>query len=550
MLTRLRVTQYALIEDAEVEFGRGLNVLTGETGAGKSILIDSLGLLLGARASAETIREGAEEASVEGLFVVEDRETVVRRELRRDRTNRCTVDGSMATVRMLQERAEGWVELHGQHEDQLLLKSGVQRGLLDAYAGAEMLAERVADAATALAGLEREHAAIALEQDTRAARSNRLRDQLAEIEAAGLLPDEEEALAAEATRLRHSAERQRLAGEAALAAENEDGGADGALGAALRPIERLVELDSAAGPWAERMSGLRYELRDLAQELLAYADAVEHDAARLATLEARRDLLFRLKRKYGATVEAVIEEGRAMAAEVAQLEEATARGAELDREAARLHARLADAAPALADAREAAAGRLAAAVGSRLAELGMGEGGFEVRLERRRDGAGVSWNGERYAWSAGGLEDVAFLVAPNPGESVRPLARIASGGELSRILLALKAALAEADRIPTLVFDEIDAGVGGVVAHRVADQLAAVACGHQVIVVTHLAQIAAAADRHLVVEKTRDLRGRSVITVHPVSGDARIREVSRLLGGDPERDVSRHHAEELLAGRA
>lgn len=548
MLARLRVAEYALIEDVTVEFGPGLNVLTGETGAGKSILVESLNLLLGARASADAIRSGADQATVEGLFVDGEEETLVRREIRRDRTNRCTLDGELATARMLQERAERWVELHGQHEDQLLLKPAIQRALLDAYAGAGPWAAETARLSGALAALEREREALAAERAERSARLELLREQVREVEAAGIAPEEEAALAVEAARLRTSEERRRLSGEAAAAIEDEDRGLDSALGALQRGVDRLAALDPAVQEWANRVAALRTDLQDLARETSIYAGDVDHDAARAAEVEARRDGLFRLKRKYGASLEAVLEEGRAMREEMERLERETARGARLAGEREGLRAQLSRAAGALADAREAAAAQLAGAVGERLAELGMGEGTFDVALERRDDPDGLPWRDGRYSWSAAGLETVAFLIAPGAGEPLRPLARIASGGELSRVLLALKATVAEVDDIPTLVFDEIDAGIGGVVAHHVARQLRAVAHTRQVIVVTHLAQIAAAADRHLVVGKRR-AEDRTVISVAPVSGDARVAEVSRLLGGDPERDVSRRHAEELLAGR-
>ncbi|HUP20345.1 MAG TPA: DNA repair protein RecN [Gemmatimonadota bacterium] len=549
MLKRLRLSQYALIDEAEVEFGPGLNVLTGETGAGKSILVEGLALLLGARAATEMIRHGAERAEIEGLFEEHGEETLVRRDLFRDRSNRCSVDGRLATVRMLQEEGGARVELHGQHEDVLLLKRSVQRDLLDAWAGAGELAARVAAAAAALAALEEERTALARQAEERAARADYLRSQVEEIDAAGLQPGEEEELEAASLRLRNSAERQRLAGEVHERLE----GAEAALGPALavleRTLSRLAGLDSAAAAWATRLAGARYELEELARELLDYAEGVEHDAARLAGIEERRDALYRLGRKHGAaTAVEVIERGETMRSELAGLDAAGARAGSLDAEIGARRSELERAAGALSDAREAASDRLEAAVGERLAELGMGGGGFRVAFERRPDEAGLEWAGGRWAWTRAGFEEVQFRIEPNPGEGLRPLSQIASGGELSRILLALKAALAAADRTPTLVFDEIDAGIGGVVAHHVARQLKTVARHHQVVVVTHLAQIAAAADRHLVVEKAE--RGdRVVTTVRSVEGEERVREVSRLLGGDPERVVSRHHAEELLAGR-
>ncbi len=549
MLKRLRVKEYALIDEVIVEFGAGLNVLTGETGAGKSILVDSLELLTGARAYTDDIREGAEHATVEGVFEVDGVETVVRREIFRDRSNRCYLDGNLATAKMLQERGEAWVEIHGQHDDHLLLKRSQQRAVLDAFAGADDLVERVAGIADAMRALERERAELERAEAERASRIDWLRSQVDEIDAAELDPDEPDRLEVEAKRLRNAAERQRLAGGVW---ERLEGADESALAPALagveRQLERLVELDPDLEAARERLASARYEIEDIAHELLGYAESVEHDPARLAGLEERRDLLFRLERKHGGRIADVIERGEAMREELEALEAKTERAASLDREIDERRAELAELAGALADARETAADRLEGAVRERLSALGMGDGTFHVALSRRPDPEGIPWGGDRWGWSRAGLEEVEFRIAPNPGESPRPLTQIASGGELSRTLLALEAALAEAGRVPTLIFDEIDAGIGGVVAHRVAKELEAVARHHQVVVVTHLAQIAALADRHLVVEKSP--RGdRTVTSVRDVGGDERIREVSRLLGGDPERDVSRHHAEELLGSR-
>ncbi|MDX1622654.1 MAG: DNA repair protein RecN [Gemmatimonadota bacterium] len=549
-LRRLRLAEYALIDEVEVEFGPGLNVLTGETGAGKSILVEGVALLLGARASTDAIREGAERAVVEGLFGdARGGERLVRREIRRDRSNRCYLDGDMATARMLREVGERRVVLHGQHEDRLLVKGAVQRKLLDAFAGAEGIAETVSGAAEALAALEAERAELEDAERRRAERIDYLRSQVEEIDAAEIEPGEEESLASEAERLRHSTERRRLAGELNRALAEADDAVAPALAGLERHLRRLAELDADLAPLADRLTSVRYDLEEVGRELGRYADAVDLDPGRLAAVEERRDLLFRLRRKHGGSLEEVLETARRMREELSELEAAERRAASLDAEREEHFRELTVATNALADAREAAADRLEAAVTDRLAELGMGEGTFEIDLSRRPDPGGVPRGGERWAWSRAGLERVEFRIAPNAGESPRPLSRIASGGELSRVMLALQSALAAADRTPTLVFDEIDAGIGGRIAHRVAAQLKAVAKHHQVIVVTHLAQIAAAADRHLVVEKApRDER--TVISARSVDDEDRVREVSRLLGGDPDRDVSRHHAEELLTGRA
>jgi DNA repair protein RecN (Recombination protein N) len=550
LLRRLHIAEYALIDEVEVEFGSGLNVLSGETGAGKSILVDSLSLLLGARASGDAIREGAERAVVEGLFEVDGEETVVRREIHRDRTNRSYLDGGVATARMIQERTERWVDLHGQHEDQLLVRPSAQRSLIDAFAGCSDLAARVANLADALAALGREAEELARAEAERVSRSEYLRAQVEEIENAALRTGEDEELEARARLLAHGEERMKLAGEAHEALDGADRSLTSALASLQRRLDRLAELDPAMTGVAERLTSARYDIGDMARELAGYAESIDHDPAGLAAAEERRELLFRLKRKHGAgTVEELVERGRAMAAELAGLDRSAARENEVEGEREALRSELGQVAGELADAREAGADRLEGAVRERLSALGMGEGRLIVDLARRPDPQGVTWSGERYAWSRAGIEEVSFLIAPNPGESARPLSQIASGGELSRVLLAIKSVLAAVDCVPTLVFDEIDAGIGGVVAHHVARQLRAVADHHQVVVVTHLAQIAAAADRHLLVEKS-SRGGRTVTTVREVTGDERVREVSRLLGGDPERDVSRHHAEELLAGRS
>jgi DNA repair protein RecN (Recombination protein N) len=550
MLTRLRISQYALIDDVEAPFGPGLNVLTGETGAGKSILIEGLGLLLGARASSGAIREGADRAIIEGLFTVEGEETLVRRDLFRDRSSRCAIDGQLATARMLQERVGGWVEIHGQREDVLLLKRTVQRDLLDAFAAgpSRLPAVQVAELAGRLAALDREREELARAETERGERTLYLRSQVEEIAAAKIEPGEEELLDAEASRLRHAAERQLLASEIHDALQGVDDSVASRVALLQRSAERLAEIDPAVAGWAGRLGTARYELEELAREAAGYADRVEHDPARLARIEERRDALYRLTRKHGPAVADVVARGQAMADDLARLESESERGASLHSERAAVVEALAGAAGALAEGREVAAERLASVVGDRLRTLGMGEGLFRVGLARRADPEGLPWRGERWAWTRGGIEEVQFLIAPNAGESPRPLSQIASGGELSRTLLALEAALADADRTPTLVFDEIDAGIGGAVAHRVARELVAVARHHQVIVVTHLAQIAAVAHRHLVVEK-RKRQGRTVTSVREVEGEERVREVSRLLGGDPDRDVSRAHAEALLGGK-
>jgi DNA repair protein RecN (Recombination protein N) len=548
MLKRLRVTGFALIDEAEVEFGDGLNVLSGETGAGKSLLVDSLALLLGSRASVETIRPGCDQATIEGLFIDGGGETLVRRDIRRDKTSRCSVNGELVTLRMLSDRAASWGALHGQHEDILLLRPAHQRALLDAFAGADELAARTATAADRLAALESERRETEKRREDERQRLEFLKHELQEIEAARIDPSEEESLADEARRLTRSIDRARLAADLRVALDGDPPAVSGTLGAAQRAIDDLAGLDARTDGLADRLRDARYELDDVALELSRYAETIEHDPERLAEVEARRQVLFDLKRKHGGDLSGVLEKRQRMVEEIASIEARLGRYAELGVELEQARSELATTVCELADVRESATKRLEGAIRERLVDLGIGDGTFRVAIDRRPQAAGIRWGDECYAWTRGGLEDVQLLIAPNEGEGLRPLAKIASGGELSRILLAIKAAIASADRTPMLIFDEIDAGIGGAVGHRVAGQLAAVAHHHQVIVVTHLAQIAAAAHRHLVIDKWA-VDGRTVSRVRAVESEERVLEVSRLLGGDPERQVSREHAQELLGGR-
>ena len=459
MLRRLHIEEYALIDAAEVELGPGLNVLTGQTGAGKSILVDSLSLLLGSRASGHAIRQGAERAVVEGLFEVEGEETLVRREIHRDRTNRCYLDGAMATARMLQERTERWVELHGQHEDQLLACPSAQRVLLDAFAGASELARRVAELAAALEALEVEADDLSREEAARSSRSEYLRSQLDEIEKAVLVPGEEEGLEARARLLAHAEERMRLAGEAHETLDGADGSLTSVLAVVRRRLERLAELDPDAAPLAERLESLRYELADVARDLFGYAGAIDHDPARLAATEERRELLFRLGRKHGtATVAELVERGAEIAAELADLERSTVREGELEGERAALRSELAEAAGEVADAREAGADRLEAAVRERLSALGMGEGWLIVELTRHKDAGGLEWSGERYACSRAGFEDAALLIAPNPRGGRAALSEIDRRGALALLAISLRSP--PSTRAPAWL-RRIDAGIGG-----------------------------------------------------------------------------------------
>lgn len=553
MLTELRIRDYAVIDRLALRLGPGLNVLTGETGAGKSIVVGALSLLLGERASADVVRAGADRAVIEGVFEIaadspvheilsahgiepEDGLVIVRREIAAGGRGRVWVNGAASTVALLGDMGAFLVDLHGQHEHQSLLRPARQRELLDAYAGATDLAQRVRrEHARLRDARDRLHRLDASIRETEQ-RSDFLRFQLEEIERAKPRVGEDTELEMESKRLSHAGELARLAeslhselyaSERSLAAR---------LAETRRTLDQLARIDPSLEPWREVVENALYGLEEMGREMGEYAAGVEHDPARLEEVRSRLDLLFRLQRKYGPGLDDVIRTAADARAELDALD-----GSALDRDAIEkeiddAERELAGAAARLGERRRAGADSLAQQIAAVLPALGMSAARFAVELLPLQHIA------------ATGAEDVEFRVAVNAGFEPRPLARVASGGELSRIMLALKTVLAGLDGIPTLVFDEIDAGIGGRVAHQVGERIRSVADDHQIFVITHLPQIASRADVHLLVRKA-ETDGITSTDVEALSGDARVRELARLLGGDPESDVSLEHAREMLAAR-
>jgi len=561
VLAELRVRDLAVIADARLELGAGLNVLTGETGAGKSLLVDALALLLGERADVGLVRPGAERAVVEGAFELrarphgraaarddglaaalerlgiepEDGRLVLKREVQAGGRSRAWVNGSPVTVGVLAELGVQLVDLHGQHETQSLLKPDAQRTLLDAFAGAEREAADVAASWASLAGSRAERDELESRHADVRRRADYLRHVADEIGRAVPKPGELEALEAEARRLGHAEELGRTARELADLLDGDDRAATRALGHAARLLATLERIDPTdTAPWREMLEAARANAAELARAVRGYADGVDLDPARLAEVERRRDQLFRLDQKYGPGLDRVRAAGELARAELELLDtadtdlKAIAASVQAAERAFAGHCR------ALSAARRTAARKLGAAVTKHLAALGMEGGRLTVSLETL-DGAGRH-----------GAERVEFRCTLNPGLPERPVARAASGGELSRLMLALKVELTRHDAIPTLVFDEVDQGVGGPVAARVADALARVAGEHQVLAITHLPQIAAAASRHLVVSKSA-AGGVTAADVSLVDGADRVAEVARLLGGTTV--IARKHALELLKPR-
>lgn len=567
MIETLRIRDLAVVESVELEFVPGLNVLTGETGAGKSLVLGALGLLAGGRASADLVREGAEQAVVEAVLrtegqpeleaelaerdlAPEDHELVVRRSVSRAGRSRAEVAGRLVPVSVLAELFGGRIEIASQHESQSLLRPGSHGLLLDAFGG--LLGGRAALARVfgALAGCDAELARLRGDAEERTRRRDYLAFQIQEIDDAKLQPGELDALTAERTRLLHAERLHVEAGAAAAAlagdpALSDAAGASDLVADASRRVGALAELDGELGELATRLAAADAELRDAAAELERYAESIEADPGRLAQIEERLARLEGLRRKYGASSEEILDFRERAAAELAEAEGADERIETLEAERSALAATLASEADELSAGRKRAGRKLARAVEAALHELALPDAGFAVELEPAAAPDGVPCG-------ASGREAPAFQFRANPGEPARPLRKVASGGELSRLFLALRHASRSArggGAGLVSVFDEVDAGVGGRVADRVGRHLAELAEDTQVLCITHLPQIAALGVRHLQVAK-RTAAGRSVVDLTQLDGKARVEEIARMAGGESITAATRRHARDLLQARS
>jgi DNA repair protein RecN (Recombination protein N) len=550
MLLELRIQNFAVIESLALHFEAGLSALTGETGAGKSIIVGALGLLLGERASSESIRTGAQKATVEGVFDVAHKDEVLallseqgieandgllilRREVSAEGRSRAWVNGAASTATFVGQLGRSLVDLHGQHEGQTLLRADEQRAIVDEYAEATELANEVAEAFTRVRELQAELDHLDRRRREAEQRADYLRFQVNEIDSAKLTIGEEAELAAEAVRLEHSEELAQLASSLSDALYAGDDSLSTHLGEVRRTLDHLVRIDQTQADAREQLDSAYYVLEELGRRFGDYAESIEYDPARLETVRARLDLLYRLRSKYGPEIEDVIETGRSAAEELSLVDDAEMKRNEVESRLAAAKSELRRLAGELSKQRRKAGTRLQKEVMEILPELGMPSGKFEVVLDAHEQP------------TAYGSESVEFRVALNTGFEPRSLSRVASGGELSRVMLALKTILARVDRVPTLIFDEVDAGIGGRVATQVADKLRDVARHHQVFVITHLPQLASRAKHHLLVEKV-EREGTTLTRVTELKQEERVRELARMLGGDPESGVSLEHAREML----
>ena len=541
MLRFLSIQHLAVIDRLELEFEPGLNVLTGETGAGKSILVGAVGLLVGGRASADLVRTGEETAAVEAIFETSaGRELIVRREVSAQGRSRASVDGALVTSGSLRELCGGLVDLHGQHEHQVLLDPGSHMDLLDEFAGAGAERARVAAAFAAMQEVRAERERLMTGEREKAARAEFISFQLAEIDRAAPRAGEDEELMATRQVLANADKLQRLCADAYDSLYEGDSAALPALGNVWKKVGDLAALDGRFGPYLDARTTVKSQLEDLAFFLRSYSAAIEASPARLQDVEDRLALLERLKKKHGPTLDDVIGRREGLRRELHEIEHATERAAALDAALDRARSAYVEAATALSQKRRRAAVEFGKAIEKSLADLAMNRTRCDVRLTEAASDA---------QWSERGMEQGEFYLSPNPGEDLKPLARIASGGELSRVMLALKTLASTDAPGKTLIFDEVDAGIGGAVADVVGARLQRLARRCQVLCITHLPQIAAYGTTHYrIVKSVRG--GRTVTQVERIDGREREQELARMIGGAAISPAVLTSAREMLASRA
>ncbi len=599
MLQHLKIRDLAIINDLTLDFSGGFTALTGETGAGKSIIIGALNLVLGERASSDDVRSGCELAVAEALFDLSDRDALIkrivkseiiddipdgqlilRREVSAQGRSRAQANGRTITIGQLRELGDMLVDLHGQHQHQSLLHVDLHRQFVDAYGG-EPLAKTLKEYREQYAAYRkvlRKLRSVQTDERELERRRDLLEYQLKEIRDVAPEPGEDDRLDEERSRLRHAETLGQLTGESQIVLYEGSESGDPTVIDMLREcssrLEQAASLDGSLNELAERLEALEAEVDDVASSLRDYLADLEHDPNRLSEVDDRLHILKRLKSKYGATIDEVMAEARKMQSELDEMVVGREEQDALEAKRRELEKELAKAADVLTKQRRNAGERLAKDMVAQLRELQMPEVQFEARIERlcvdkadksvTKSNTDEGWEEEaddkaavddgavirfpdkkRYRVGPDGADQIEFIISPNAGEELRPLRRIASGGELSRIMLALKVLLRSMDQVPTLVFDEIDTGISGKTGARIGEKMSELGEHFQVICITHLPQIAAKAATHFAVEKTKE-KGRTLTHVTRLDAETRLGEIARLLGGDTESEIGRKHAKELL----
>ena len=548
MLSLLHIENIAVIEQADISFNQGFNILTGETGAGKSIVIDAISAILGERAYRDMIRTGTTKASVRAVFtdvpefpwfsengVTYDRETIIQREVHLDGKNICRVNGCLVTVTILRKLGIQLINIHGQHDSASLFDETNHLAFLDAYADNEALRLAYAEKYAAVSALRREIDSLTMDEGEKLRRMETLKYQIAEIEKANLEAGEDEALE-ERRKILQNAEKlsdgMNTAVECLYGGDETDGAAS-LLAEAERELARLSRFTDAYAQLHEKVSDLMYQVQDVAEELRDARDDLSYSAGELDQIESRLDIIHKLRRKYGTSCADILEYLSRAKQELDEIEFADDHLERLNKKLLKAEKEAWDGAYALRDNRIASAQKLSARILTELAQLDMPRVQFSCEFTELE-------------LTANGADAVAFYMSANAGEALKPLSKVASGGELARIMLAMKNVLAEKDQVATLIFDEVDTGVSGRAAQRVAEKLKSVAKHKQVLCVTHLPQLAALADTHLLIAKAeRD--GRTYTTVTPLDLEGRKRELARIIGGANITETTLKSAEEMLS---
>lgn len=550
MLTRVRIKDFALIADLTLEFGPNLNALTGETGAGKSIIIDAIGLLAGNRAVTGNIRDGAKSAYIEGLFdlqnkpnviegliesgiEIEDDSLIVTREVTPTRSV-VRLNSRAVPLKLLQTMMTGLIDIQGQSEQLLLIRSAQQMYLLDAYGNLLKHAATLKETVQRFRALERQIAILRDDAENRVKEIDLLRFQVEELEAAKLDKTEEFSLIGERSVLANATRLTELSTWIAMTISPDDGQRSGAgdlAREAFAKLQEMTNLDDAMEPSLERLGMVIEVLEDLTSEMRAYSDLIMSDSGRLEEVEQRLDLIENLKRKYGSSIEAMIKFKVSAKRQLEALQTVEGQASNFETERRSTRAELSDNARVLSQNRRLAATRLAAEVIENMKQVGMDDAQFTIELKPNEDDAGIAIEGfaRRLRISEEGIDDIEFMVSTNPGEGLKPLSQVASGGEISRIMLALKATLSAVDTIPTIIFDEVDQGIGSRSAKVIGEKLGQLSRDRQVLCITHLPQVAAFADTHFFIEKAAD-DSRAITSVVRLNPKRRLVELAAMAG--------------------